>query len=61
MEKKYQTPRHDEANKSIFRQLFEIQYELEKHRPYVYQQEMRAIVVAIDQLFEKVIATLKDE
>ena len=55
MEKQYQTFKHTEADKSIFRRLFEIQVELEKHVTYVYQPEIKAIKTAIDELFEKML------
>lgn len=55
MKKMYQTPKHDESQRSIFRRLFEIQYELDKYAIYAYQQEIKAIKTAIDELFEKML------
>ena len=57
MDKKYQTVKHDNVKTSIFRRLFEIQYELDKYATYAYQTEIKAIKTAIDELFEKMLSS----
>ena len=60
MDKKYQTVKHDNEKTSIFRRLFEIQYELKQYKNYDYLNEMKAIDMAIDRLFTKMISQMDE-
>ena len=60
MDKKYQTVKHDNEKTSIFRRLFEIQHDLKQYKNYDYLNEMKAIDIAIDRLFTKMISEMDE-